>query len=439
MAQGFTRNLNLQESNTPSSDRAIFNNLAFPSIAFDVALFDGNTKFKGQLLNNSSTSRVDFQVFNDPFDGYTVRVVGESKLAFTNNTILSLDGGVSYEYKVVNSNDQELFQLETISTSSIYDFNGLDTTNLSLTRNDTVFASNFNNLLPVRISTIGTDDGSGDLGSDTGLDEDAVATTVGTDPYTQIANIDVAISAFTEKRKRIPLTYKNNLFTKRVRLDGAIRIENNLNADTLRVKVGNNTQCGEFVVGQTYEIVTVGQADWTTVGWIANTGGTGASPAIGDKFVTTAKGASDSSSIAKAFQPPGLYIVNTATGLSTRAFSGNINPWEDETSVTIGAGAGVSALTISGANNGSLKTESDVAQPTNLILKPSDAAVDPEILITDTASSRSFVQGTSSESITEAQYTHKIPVLINGEQFYFLAKEGSTALQKTEYKVLLAT
>ena len=439
MAQGFTRNLNLQESNTPSSDRSIFNNLAFPAIAFDIALFDGNTKFKGQLLNNSSISRVDFEVFNDPFDGYTVRVIGEAKLAFTNNTILSLNDGLNYLYKVVNSNDQDLFQLETISTGTIYDFSGLDIANLSLTRNDTIFVSNFNNLLPVRISTIGTDDGSGDLGSDTGLDVDAVATTVGADPYTQIDAIDIAISAFTEKRQRIPLTYKNNSFTKKVRFDGAIRIENNLNADTLRVKIGNNTQCGQFVVGQTYEIVTVGQADWTTVGWIANTGGTGAIPAIGNKFVTTAKGASDSSSIAKAFQPPGLYIINTATGISTRAFSGNTNPWEDEASVTIGAGASVNALTISGANNGSLKTESNVAQPTNIILKPSDATVDPEILITDTNSSRTFVQGTSTESITESQYTHKIPVLINGEQFYFLAKEGSTAQQKTEYKVLLAT
>ena len=88
MAQGFTRNLNLQESSSPSSDRAVFNNLVSPGIAFDIALFDGNTKFKGELLNNSSSSRVDFEVFNDPFDGYTVRIVAEAKVAFTNNTII---------------------------------------------------------------------------------------------------------------------------------------------------------------------------------------------------------------------------------------------------------------------------------------------------------------------------------------------------------------
>ena len=437
MAQGFTRNLNLQESSSPSSDRAVFNNLVSPGIAFDIALFDGNTKFKGELLNNSSSSRVDFEVFNDPFDGYTVRIVAEAKVAFTNNTIISIDGGANYLYKVVNGNDQDLFQLQTISDTSIYNFDGLNISNLTLTRDDTLYASNFNNLQPLRISTVGTSDGSGDTGSDSEVND---VGTVGVDPYTQIESIDIALSEFTEKQRKIPLTYKNNTFDTKIRLNGAIRLENNLNSpDTLRVKVGNDSEFGEFVIGQAYKIVALGASDWASVGWIANSttvgATTGADPAEGDKFIATGKGSANALSTARSFQPPGLYIINTATGQSTRAFSGSINPWSKVTNTTITAGAGVAELNIGGA----LKTESNISQPTNLILEPSDNNVDPEILITDTASARAFVSGTTTENITESEYTHKIPVTINGEQFFFLSKKGETAAGKTEYKALLGT
>jgi len=439
MAQGFTRNLNLQESSTPSSDRAVFNNLVSPGISFDIALFDGNTKFKGELLNNSSSSRVDFEVFNDPFDGYTVRIVAEAKVAFTNNTIISIDGGATYPYKVVNGNDQDLFQLQTISDASIYNFDGLNISNLTLTRDDTLYASNFNNLQPLRISTVGTSDGSGDTGSGSDFEENDVGT-VGVDPYTQIESIDIALSEFTEKQLKVPLTYKNNTFDTKIRLNGAIRLENNLNSpDTLRVKVGNDSAFGEFVIGQAYKIVDLGDSDWASVGWIANSttvgATTGASPAEGDKFIATGKGSTNALSTARSFQPPGLYIINTATGQSTRAFSGSINPWAKVESTTISAGAGVAELNIGGA----LKTESNTSQPTNLILEPSNTSVDPEILITDTASARTFVSGTTAENITESEYTHKIPVTINGEQFFFLSKKGETVAGKTEYKALLGT
>ena len=49
-------------------------------------------------------------------DGYTLVVVGENRVAFSNNTQISINGGTTYPYKVFNSNGM----LNKVSTSKEY-------------------------------------------------------------------------------------------------------------------------------------------------------------------------------------------------------------------------------------------------------------------------------------------------------------------------------
>ena len=266
---------------------------------------------------------------------------------------------------------------------------------------------------------------------------DLLESIVGINPYVQIREIDDALSLIEQKKLSIPLTYQDNDFDVTVRLSGNIRIINELQGtDQLRVKIGINTEFAEFVIGQKYKIAAVGASDWTTVGWVANQDGHGTVPVINDVFVANAKGTfGDGTSEGKAVDPPGLYILNTATGTETQAFSGSNNPWTKETGVNILTGASISQTAVGSA----LQTNSAVSQATNLILKPTSVATDPKLLITTTDDTRVHAAGTTSESISEIDYTHKIGVIVNGEQYFLLSQKGATVGQKTEYKVLLGT
>lgn len=396
MAQGFVKNLNLAESTTPTSDRKILDNLGGVNITQDILLFDGNSGFRSRLQNISQINRQDFQVIDDPDYGKTaVTNLIDNKVPFSNGTRISFDdGNDEYPYLVVNSNAQDSFQLIDTSDPTptppyseaelAAPWAGQDIPNLILTRDDTITAENISNLSADRLQT---DDGSQqDSGENFGGADNAGDQTGGgadaddgegaaVDPgaydglvtYNEIDFVGQQVGRLRAKMDRVPLSYRDNLFTPEDHGIEDIKIRGN-------VRIVNSAL--------------------TSIYNTANEGG-----------LNTAA--------------PGLYIYNTATKSEIRAFSGSDNPWDKaETSDTSAIGSKTA-----------LKTQSDQAQVTNLIISPdgqgsggSSRGNEPLFYTLNnaqTATETKFVAGTTNVS----DYTHKIPVIINNEQYFLLSKE----------------
>ncbi len=399
MAQGFVLNLNLAESVTPSSDRKILDNLGGVNITQDILLFDGNSGFRSRLQNISQISRQDFQVIDDPDYGKTaVTNLVDNKVPFTNGTRISFDdGNDDYPYLVVNANAIDSFQIVDMSldpqptapyseSDLAAPWVGQDIPNLILTRNDAITVENITNLSVERLPTNDTGgggtgsgesfsggqggtegagdgadaEGGGDGGTaeDTGMFENLIT-------YNVVDLVGQGVGRLRAKMDRVPLTYRDSLFTVEDHGIDAFRLRGNIRiVNTAQISIYN----------------------------------------------TTTEGGLNASA-------PGLYIYNTASKSEIRAFSGTDNPWEKaETSdTTFGKTA--------------LKTESAHSQVSNLIIAPDgggsgDNARGSIPLFKTLNSSQSaeedkFVDATTNVS----EYTHKIPVVINGEQYFLLSKE----------------
>ena len=313
MAQGFVKSSNLVESDTGGSDRAILDNLGGPNISNDVLLLDGNSKFTSKLIATDYTVSGGIVYIN----GST----SEGKVAFSNGTSLSHDGG-AYEYTVRNSNGVDRFQLYTTIGNTLF-------TNPSgvLRRNDTVTGINLANLSRKRLDTdigtstgIGSGQGSADLFNEQTING-------------QVSYIGGQIALFYYKRGRVPLTYQNSTFNLPIRFNGAFRITN----DSV--------------------------------------------PPLDTQLNTS----------------PGLFIVdaNSPSTPSVRAFSDTNNPWRLE--------------------SGALKTDESNAQCSVLKLQPTTSSVN--INFDSTGNNH-----TVSQSNSVGSYTHKLPVLINGQQYFLLLK-----------------
>lgn len=100
MAQGFVINLNLFESNTRDKDSTILDNLGGPGISDDIALFTNN------LRNFDILRPTDIDTSNPATT--ILRVVGDSKIAFSNGTIVTHN---NKKYTVINSNAETQFEL----------------------------------------------------------------------------------------------------------------------------------------------------------------------------------------------------------------------------------------------------------------------------------------------------------------------------------------
>ena len=406
MAQGFVRSNNLSESVTPTSDRNILDNLGGVNITQDILLFDGNTAFKSQLVNNSAESRTDFTVFDDTTENNFKSVKTDlinNKRAFSNGTRISIDDGVDeYPFLVVDSNGVDEFRLVLATKTIPYALQDYaqvwndisDITNVTLTRKDTITVENIVNMSRPRIPTKdvlpdeeevgGTDDSEGDAsgndeGGSLGGDGDvggAVGLYDNYGTYDQIGYISGSIGRLEAKKTRTILTDRSSFFDTVLRFKGNVRITNDdIDGDSSTpVQIYNN--------------------------------GTNA---------------------------PGLFIYNTATGGEIRAFSGSDNPWEEVSNVPF----------ISGSTSAALQTESNKSQISNLVFFPdgdssggsttgasaSGRGRKPQLFKKD--GSGNSVQmvvpidgnAAADQQLTLGGYTHKVPVMVNGEQFFMLVKE----------------
>lgn len=487
MAQGFVKNNNLRESDNTSSDRSILDNLGGINITSDILLFDGNSKFTSILRNNSieiieqdlffgdmvagktyivaevgdshdwnsvgagaspsagttftasgtgegdtgtggivkeTFIRTDFEVFVDPATGSTVRVIGNNKVAFSNGTIIAIHAddaeATSYDYKIHNSDGEQVFQViaktDNSNTPTIIDISslGVSMTDITLTRQDTITTENINNMKVVKLST--NEEAEGEGGGVTLAEEGSgVDESDESDPLTpqeQISYIGSVIGKVKFKKSRVPVNFEPNSFSIRFRLDGLMRIVNSSNLEvgfTRRL----NTGLVELVE---YEIIYRGDAPnsfFDTVSGTTKAGGW----QLGDKFTTIVGSSSQThggSTEVKATNPPGLFIVNS--GNKVRAFSGTDNPWSSE-SQSFPFTSGVDTLTAA-----STTTTVEVRK---LIL--SDRATgtyntNPRLM--KMASSSTYAPQVGSETIPVADFTHKLPIVVNGEQFYILAKKS---------------
>ena len=468
MAQGFVKNLNLVESGSASSDRSILDNLGGTNIHQDILLFDGNGNFKSELANDPNalaatntafgsfvstksykifdlgTSRnwtgigadaspavgevfqatgpgdistgtdgvateiqpqVDFQNIDDPVDGHTIVVIGQNKVGYANGTAISIDEGTTYPYIVSNSNALDRFQLLDSSNNVVNLASVATISNVSLTRDDVVSIDNLKNLNPVLLLT--DDSGGGGLVSPESVDGTDDVVDYGYDTFEQTAYISNIISKIAFKKTRVPLTYLDSAFTEPVRIKGQVSITNSNNLEvgyprTITTALDTNEQYKIIDKGDTID------ADWTHIG-------ADASPAVGEIF--TANGATtqaDTTAISgigsgtvKAVNPPGLFILNGATGQEVRAFSGSDNPWEE-----VAAGDSITG-------SAALRTTSNNAQISKLTISSTGAT--PVLIKTDGAATLDIVDLVVSES--NPTYTHKLPILVNGEQFYLLVKD----------------
>ena len=211
-------------------------------------------------------------------------------------------------------------------------------------------------------------------------------------------------------------------------------------------------------------------------------------------FKATSKGQiTIASSKAKAVNPPGLYILNTQTGTATRAFTDPSNPWSEENAYQIAKNPGT--LTIN-----ALKTESAVAQAQDFNFDRTDQdsygsfIPNEKYIITEVGSGRDWTtvgwvanqngagsnpsegdsfsatasgssdggtggkaRGTPKLIFTDADqdayegsglgtrtatqitdYTHKVPIVVNGETYFLMAKLDSSDLAAGDYKILVS-
>lgn len=477
MAQGFVKNLNLLESATQSSDRSILDNLGGENITADVLLFDGNSKFQSKLVNdvnfltgieilygnldntkkykildlgenrnwasvgvnvtpavgvifNASASgqanintgsggivrevvvRQDFQQVVDVDDGFTIEVIGNNKVAFSDGTDLSVNDGTDFTLTVTNSNGEDRFQLVQKGTSTIVNLATTvgDINNASLTRSDTITATNLSNLNP---SGLVTNDSEGQFSLDpesTGSD-DGQPTTTSFQTFDQIGYIGQVVSKIKFKKSRIPLTYQTSIFDEKVRFKGQVRI---VNSDILAIGYDQSvaTTTG-IVAGQQYKITDKG--DTADAYWNQLAGTSNQTYNTNDLItVVNVAAAPQTTGRIKPTDPPGLFIYNEANNTEVRAFSGTDNPWnEDNSPPAFIPGVG---------NDDALQTASNVAQVSRLNFAPSTNDI-PHFVKTNTAQSSS-VDSIVTENNDLSTYTHKLPVEVDGESFFFLLKQS---------------
>lgn len=223
MAQGFVKSLNLQE--TPSeADRGIFNNLGGEGIVEDIRLFSGNTRRQSVLLASEYTT-----------DGDDIIVTGDGRVPFSNRTQVTHNGTT---YTVTLSNALDRFQLRTAGGNAFVPTG-------DLVRSDEITIDNLSNM-NVRRNQVVRDAGSGAQQSDTTSTNEESG---GIFNFRSIAGnysvIEEGLGIYYYKKSRIPLTYEDSIFNRRVTFNGNIRITNGTNEPQ------SDTSPGLFIKGPT--------------------------------------------------------------------------------------------------------------------------------------------------------------------------------------------
>ena len=340
MAQGFVANANLIESKTFLSDKTIIDNLGGGSISDDIRLFMGNNQHISRLINDTNAvgenylygtfevgerykiaetgdNRIWTNVggpvsqeigsifeatatgegdpgtlgsaneifvirdFNASFedDGWTIFVPqNRGRVAFTQGTVVSVDGGISFNYRVVNSDGITRFQLADVdNVNNIWDLDSGsgpgNVDNLQIIRKDVITIENLTNanITPSGANiSLATRSDRADLEALSpdpyGAPSDLVLSSFDT---RGIPTIQSNIDNINFKKESVVLTYQKNRFLQPngVRFDGAFRIVNNPDPTNNKVlRVGVDTKFGDFVVGSKYRVTSLGTSVWSNVG-----------------------------------------------------------------------------------------------------------------------------------------------------------------------------
>ncbi len=372
--------------------------------------------------------RQDFRVFQDSNadDAWTFEAMGINKVGFTNGTLISIDGGDSYPYLVINHDSENKFRLVSkfanvpYSTVDIINPNTLgDVDNLTLTRSDTITAENLDFMSTSRLITndeAGTSDpesqsGADGEGGDGGMQQDDGNFFSAFSTFDAIGYVSNLTSQIKYKKTRIPRTYEDTFFDENVRIGGNIRLTN---PDTLEIGFARNLDTS-LVLNAEYKITTRGDA--TTAQLNAISGESRSSYVEGETFVAkTSSTASGTTTRVKSNKPPGLFIYNSSSGQEIRAFSGTEQPWEE--------------LASGDANHPSYLTGSALRTTTQKIdirrepfsIKPisTNAPILSKANWNSGTGDHDFQTTTPTGSNPESTATHKIGVTVNGVQYYLL-------------------
>jgi len=208
MAQGFVKSLNLLESGS-ESDAGIFENIGGAGIVPDLRLFSGNLRKTSSLLAS------EFTVVGDD-----VVVTGDGRVPFSNRTEVLVG---STFYTVGESNGIDRFKLYA-SNGSIFDPTGQD-----IIRSDAVSFQNLANMSVDRLPT-NRDAGTGATVSGVGGGQDDETGIYDLRSISaNYAIIEEGLGIYRYKKGRIPLTFEDSFFNRRVTFNGNIRITNDAN------------------------------------------------------------------------------------------------------------------------------------------------------------------------------------------------------------------
>jgi len=370
--------------------------------------------------------RQDFQTGTDTQGGF-FRSVGINKVGFTNGTLLSIDGGNAYDYLVIGHDSENLFRLVSTSAAYPYDVDDVidpstlgDVDNLTLTRSDTITVENLEFMNAERLVTndeVGTD--SPESAGSATTESEGEADTVGDgsflssyETFSQIGYINNLASQIKFKKSRIPRTYEDNFFDENVRIGGAIHIDN---SQGLSIGYPRDLSTS-LVIGVEYEITTRGNA---TTGFLNTVSGESrTSWSAGDIFTAAATDIGGvSTTRVKETTPPGLFIYNSATDSEIRAFSGSEQPWEE-----LDTTASNAALDNFNIGSGSLRTVTEKIDIRRMPFYINPASNNAPIFIKAQSGANQTTTPTDG-SLTEAGYTHKIGVTVNGVQYYLLTEK----------------
>jgi len=369
--------------------------------------------------------RQDFQTGVDDSGGF-FRSIGVNKVGFTNGTKLSIDDGNSYPYIVTGHDSENVFRLVLATTTPPYDVADIinpstlgDVNNLTLTRSDTITVENLEFMNAERLITndeVGTSSPESAGAAESESDEiDNVGDGSFLSAYStfsQIGYIQNLTAQIKFKKSRIPRTYEDSFFDENVKIGGAIHIENS-NEIQIGYPRGLDTA---LVSGVEYEITTRGNASVSFFNTVSGESRT--SWVLGDKFTCVATTTSvGSTSRVKATTPPGLFIYNSSTGAEIRAFSGTEQPWEE-----LDAAQSNAALNNYNIGTGSLRTVTEKIDIRRMPFYINPISNNAPIFIKATSGTNQTTTPVDG-SLTEAGYTHKIGITVNGVQYYLLTEK----------------
>ena len=223
MAQGFDKARNLNESSLPSRDERIVNNLYGDSIADDLRLFIGN------LRNESKIPESAYDLVEDSTGSLTIIEIKEEQsryVGLSNRTKIKIvSDGFTNIYTVTDSDGQRRFSLKEPNGEYLNFTERYGGQKKELVREDKILYENFINFKRPRLDTT-TEDPNNDEEIIDGL------TTISDDVYDPNTSASLftgvydTITYFQFKKSQVLLTYLDNDFYQRIRVNGTIRLTN---------------------------------------------------------------------------------------------------------------------------------------------------------------------------------------------------------------------